>query len=1065
MPTYSRYSGAGGGTTYTFVGVAPISVTELLGTVTISMTQAGAASDGWLSSADWGTFNSKQSALTFGNLTEATSSVLTITGGTGCVIGAGTSIQVSQASLTSSGYLSSADWNTFNGKQPAGNYITALTGEVTATGPGSVAATISNSAVTNAKLANMPANTIKGNNTGLSAVPLDLTATQTTAMLDVMVGDSGAGGTKGLVPAPAAGDAAANKFLKASGSWVTIPDPLPSQTGNVDKVLATDGTSASWQYAGLGAGSLGTNNVILGRSKPASLTGTGNFIAGSNAGNASTTGSESVIIGLNSAKASQVVTGIISIGSNALGSLVTDNGNGNFDRGIIAIGQNAFSSLVTAGAGGDGSGSGIAIGRNAGANCNTTMSSGNIFIGTSAGSGYTSGGQSVVIGTGAGIGANSQGSIFIGYGTGRNTTGGGNVHVGRNWINQTIIGTGSSNTLIGDAVGFINATYGIVNITSGSNNVIVGSSAGCLAGTTGSAIILGTLAAGGSNECAVGSASSQINTVLLGRGGANQSAANAVKIMTMRPDSTADRNLSAGSLTIAGSQSNGGSAGSSVFIATSPAGTPGGTTANAHVNRLEVTASGETRFLGSTSGYVGVSSPAAPTSYSLVLPSAQGAASTYLQNDGSGNLSWAAAAPLGANSSLSNLSAVAINTALLGVSGTQAAPAYSFTSTSGTGMWSSASNILNFSTGGSEALRVDSSGNVGIGTTSPATKLDVSGNIQSSANIQSVSQNGGQLAGTRNRIINGAMQIDQRNSGSAVNVNGYFIDRYYGENVTDGTITVQQVSDAPTGFSNSAKFTTTVADASIGAAQYMVLRQSIEGNNVVDFNFGTASAKQITLSFWVKSSLTGTFSGSFRNGANNRSYPFNYTINAANTWENKSITISGDTSGSWTTDNGAGLVVTWSLAVGSDFWGTLNTWSSGTYLGTSSTSVLGTLNATWQLTGVQVETGSVATNFEWRNYQQELAMCQRYYEVGGSSSIWSGYTVSGNAYFTSTRYAVTKRSVPGTIVLTDVSNSGFPAGSPTLGNSNTGGFYVSKTANAALNSAYFVFSWTSSAEL
>jgi len=172
----------------------------------------------------------KENTLTKGNLTESTSSVLTITGGTGAVIGSGTTIQVRQASTTVSGFLSSTDFTTFNNKQASGNYVTALTGDVTASGPGSVAATIANSAVTNAKMANMAANTIKGNNTAGAAAPSDLTATQTTAMLNAMVGDSGSGGTKGLVPAPAAGDSA--KYLKGDGTWATVTAGVSSVTAS-----------------------------------------------------------------------------------------------------------------------------------------------------------------------------------------------------------------------------------------------------------------------------------------------------------------------------------------------------------------------------------------------------------------------------------------------------------------------------------------------------------------------------------------------------------------------------------------------------------------------------------------------------------------------------------------------------------------------------------------------------------------------------------------------------------------------------------------------------------------
>jgi hypothetical protein len=178
---------------------------------TIQVLQSGVAQSGFLSSTDWNTFNNKQNALTFGNLTEATSSVLTITAGTGVVIGTGTSIQVKQSSAIQDGFLSSTDWNTFTNKQPAGNYITALTGDVTATGPGSVSATIANGAVTLAKMANLAANSIIGNNTGSPATPIALTVTQATAMLNVF-----SSALKGLAPASGGGT---TNFLRADGTW------------------------------------------------------------------------------------------------------------------------------------------------------------------------------------------------------------------------------------------------------------------------------------------------------------------------------------------------------------------------------------------------------------------------------------------------------------------------------------------------------------------------------------------------------------------------------------------------------------------------------------------------------------------------------------------------------------------------------------------------------------------------------------------------------------------------------------------------------------------------------
>ena len=248
----------------------------------------------------------------------------------------------------------------------------------------------------------------------------------------------------------------------------------------------------------------------------------------------------------------------------------------------------------------------------------------------------------------------------------------------------------------------------------------------------------------------------------------------------------------------------------------------------------------------------------------------------------------------------------------------------------------------------------------------------------------------------RNRIINGDMRIDQRNAGAAVTTgDAYPVDRFQLRNGSDGTVSGQQISDAPSGFINSLKWTTTAADASLSAAQYTAVYTAIEGLNITDFAWGTASAATVTLSFWVKSSITGTFSGALANSAYDRSYPFNYTISVASTWEYKTITIAGDTSGTWLTTNGIGIRLYMSLGAGSNFTGTANAWNATgrTASTTGTASVIGTLNATWQITGVQLEAGSVATPFEHRQYGQELALCQRYYYqsdiliyVGGNGS-------------------------------------------------------------------------------
>jgi hypothetical protein len=238
--------------------------------------------------------------------------------------------------------------------------------------------------------------------------------------------------------------------------------------------------------------------------------------------------------------------------------------------------------------------------------------------------------------------------------------------------------------------------------------------------------------------------------------------------------------------------------------------------------------------------------------------------------------------------------------------------------------------------------------------------------------------------GFKNRIINGAMVIDQRNAGAAITAGGsalFPVDRFdcFGQ-VADGVFTAQQSTNAPAGFKNSLVCTVTTADSSIGSAQFYLIRQSIEGFNAADLGWGTANAQTVTLSFWVRSSLTGTFGGAIRNSAQDRSYPFTYVINAANTFEYKTVTIVGDTSGTWLTDNGIGIRLDWSLGDGSARLGTAGAWAGANYSGaTGQVNLIATSGATFYITGVQLEKGSTATSFDYRPYGTELALCQRYY--------------------------------------------------------------------------------------
>jgi hypothetical protein len=263
--------------------------------------------------------------------------------------------------------------------------------------------------------------------------------------------------------------------------------------------------------------------------------------------------------------------------------------------------------------------------------------------------------------------------------------------------------------------------------------------------------------------------------------------------------------------------------------------------------------------------------------------------------------------------------------------------------------------------------------------------------------------------GMRNRIINGDMRIDQRNDGAAVTANAaYPVDRFQVSNGTDGAFSAQQDSSAPTGFIKSTKITITTADTSLTGAQALSLVQRIEGFNVADLGWGTANAQTVTLSFWVRSSLTGTFGGALRNSGGNRSYPFTYSILTADTWEYKTVTIVGDTSGTWLTDNNTGIILLFTLGAGPDRSGTAGAWNSNqNSSATGAVSVIGTLNATWYITGVQLEAGSVATPFERRPYGMELALCQRYYLI--KTSI---VNTSGQAFSNTIDYPVTVRALP-----------------------------------------------------
>ena len=319
----------------------------------------------------------------------------------------------------------------------------------------------------------------------------------------------------------------------------------------------------------------------------------------------------------------------------------------------------------------------------------------------------------------------------------------------------------------------------------------------------------------------------------------------------------------------------------------------------------------------------------------------------------------------------------------------------------------------------------------------------------------------------RNRIINGAMVIDQRNAGAAVNGNGgnktFPVDRFYSQVYnTSGNTTGQQSSLAPAGFVNSLRLSCQTADTSVGSTDVVWYGQSIEGFNTADFDFGKSTAKTITLSFWVYSNVTGTYCVALKNSAENRSYVAEYTVLASNTWERKTITIAGDTTGTWLTTNGTGLQIWFVLMAGSSQQTTANTWTatSGVVATSNQVNFLSSTANAMNITGVQLEVGTQATSFEYRQYQQELALCQRYYERqvwsagSGALAITDGYVPAAANIFANFAFNTTKRSAPtvtklGTWTVSSV-------GQPIVYGTDVWGCVMYATASGAANGLFAI---------
>lgn len=330
----------------------------------------------------------------------------------------------------------------------------------------------------------------------------------------------------------------------------------------------------------------------------------------------------------------------------------------------------------------------------------------------------------------------------------------------------------------------------------------------------------------------------------------------------------------------------------------------------------------------------------------------------------------------------------------------------------------------------------------------------------SAASINGYTPSASNMTG-RNRIINGAMTISQAAAGAAVTndaaVVKFAVDRTNIYGAVSSKFTAQQNAGSVTPPANFVNYlgVTSSSAYTVGALENFWVQQRIEGYNIADLGWGTSDAKTVTLSFWVRSSLTGTFGGSFQNSASNRSYPFSYTISSANTWEYKTITVAGDTSGTWLNNNGVGLKVTWGIGVGSTYSGTAGAWAGANYNSvTGATSVVGTSGATFYLTGVQLEVGSSASEFEHRQYGTELALCQRYYLTSGVSGEPNihGASYASGTWLANVQFPVTMRANP--------TVTAYSGGQGTIGTVGLNGFYFYRSADNC-----FITGYSASSEL
>ena len=354
------------------------------------------------------------------------------------------------------------------------------------------------------------------------------------------------------------------------------------------------------------------------------------------------------------------------------------------------------------------------------------------------------------------------------------------------------------------------------------------------------------------------------------------------------------------------------------------------------------------------------------------------------------------------------------------------------------------------------------------GTTDGGIEVDSSGHVT----VDGVQMPSAGALSNRNLVINGGMTVSQRGTSSSFahdgTTTGYSLDRmsFVTANLESLDCTITQSTDAPAGFSKSLKFTTGTPEAAINANDIVYIQTLIEAQNLQHLQYGTSSAQTLTLSFYVKSSVTGTYGCSFFQADGTRNRTATYTINTANTWERKEITLTGDTGGTINNDNGVGFQVAWNLATGSD-WDSTDSTAWGAYVssrwayGHAQDGVITTAGATWQITGVQLEVGEKATTFEHRSHGDELARCQRYYYRHTDGSVLTTHPVmSGMWYATTSVYGVVHfptemRAAPTLQVSTNGNAAAFRCWKPSAyGTSSTVGVQnVGKTCGALYFSA------------